>query len=114
MCISMQISIYFPPQVGKWQAWDLWHKTHVGPQNQPSGAQGQEGPKRVKLVISSHRLPVQTSSLNLVPVQTPSAIWDTLGYLRVADVAQQQQLDAKNDVLVHLKEPFLGNQNYPR
>lgn len=107
-CISipMQISIYSSQQAGELQSWGLWHEMRVGLQNQPSGAQGQEAPRRVKPVMSSHWLTVETSSTEAL-----SAIWDTLGNLRIADVTQQQHLDAKHDVLVHLKKPSLGNQN---
>lgn len=115
ICVSMQISMYFPQQVGKWQT-DMRSVTQNA-RGSPKAALRSTRPGSTKDGQIRHKLPMASSGNKQLEsgafTETPSAIWDTLGYLRGADVAQQQQLDAKNDVLIHLKEPSLGNQELP-
>lgn len=86
----------------------------------PSTTLRSAGPGSTKHQIS-HQLTLASSGNKElesgVHIEASHAIWDTLKYPRMADMTQLEQLDAKQAVLVHLKEhrmPILGNQNCPR
>lgn len=84
--------------VSKTSPWEHKARKHQGGSNQSSALTGFQWKQKLESGACT---------------EACSAISDTLGYLKT-DVTQQHQLNAKHDVLVHLKEPSLGNQNYPR